>query len=55
MDQEELVRRFTYHAPKGDQAEKYGFIREAGRGMAALLVKLCPSQKQGVEWRKVKK
>ena len=33
-----LENWFTYHAPKGDQAERYGRIREAAKAFAGVLV-----------------
>lgn len=33
---------FTHHAPKGDQAGRYGEIRNAGRAFADLVNALCP-------------
>lgn len=38
----QIDRAFTYHAPKGDQAERYGAIREAARAFAMLLAELTP-------------
>jgi hypothetical protein len=27
QQERDIVKRFTYHAPKGDQAQRYGFMR----------------------------
>jgi hypothetical protein len=35
MTDAELVNYFTYHAPKGDQPERYVRIREAAAGFRA--------------------
>jgi hypothetical protein len=41
-DTADLENRFTYHAPKGDQADRYGAIRELGLGLANRLHDYCP-------------
>ena len=46
MDEKELDKRFTYHAPKGDQPERYVSIRNNGRVLAELLDKLCPESRE---------
>jgi hypothetical protein len=38
---DELFTRFSYHAPKGDQAERYGRIRDLGRQFAELVDSEC--------------
>jgi len=43
----EITHLFTYHAPKGDQPERYASIRSAGGAFAALVAELtpvCPDQ-----------
>jgi hypothetical protein len=47
----EVLRRrvendFTYHPPKGDQVERYGFIRAAGLNAARTLVEHCPPSRE---------
>lgn len=37
-----LENIFTYHAPKGDQTERYIKLREKAREYAELVVELCP-------------
>lgn len=37
---------FTYHAPKGDQAVRYGTIREAAKILAELLDDNCPPSRE---------
>jgi hypothetical protein len=40
---ESLANRFSYHAPHGDQAARYERLRAEARGLATLIVTLCPS------------
>lgn len=43
----DLDKLFTYHAPKGDQAERYGRLRAAAKAYAeqiAALTPECPEQ-----------
>lgn len=42
IHQHELDNWFTYHAPQGDQAERYGKLRAAGKAFAEEIVKLTP-------------
>ena len=37
MDLNEIDKRFTYHAPKAGQPERYADIRRYAHGMALLL------------------
>jgi hypothetical protein len=39
---DQLARRFTYHPPKGDQAERYSRIREQIFATATVCVELTP-------------
>lgn len=41
-----LANSFTYHAPHGDQAERYGIIREAGKTFARLICHLSPPSRE---------
>ena len=43
---EDLLNRFSYHAPKGDQIERYQKIRDAGLQLATLIVGECPSSRE---------
>ena len=43
---EELQNRFTYHAPKGDQAERYGRIRNSALTLAILISNLTPESRE---------
>jgi len=44
--QEQIEKAFTYHAPKGTQAERYVAIRNAAKTYAELLVHLCPESRE---------
>ena len=33
----DVERIFTYHPPKGDQAERYVLLRDAAKGLALLI------------------
>lgn len=39
---EQLENRYTYHAPKGDQVDRYAKIREAHLALAKLIRDLTP-------------
>ena len=43
---EELKNRFTYHAPQGDQAQKYETIRDYAHQFAFDLCDLCPESRE---------
>lgn len=42
----EIEKRFTYHAPHGDQAEKYTRLRTAGKALAYTIVELTPDSRE---------
>ena len=44
--QEELDTRFTYHAPKAGQSEKYTKIRDKAAELATLINELCPESRE---------
>ncbi len=46
MDPYPLDNNFTYHAPKGDQAERYEAIRSKAKELAALVLEDCPSSRE---------
>lgn len=46
LSAEELDRRFTDHAPKGDQAARYERIRDLARIMAESLNADCPTSRE---------
>ena len=37
---------YTYHAPKGDQQERYEDIREKARELAELIERGCPDSRE---------
>lgn len=43
---ERVKNDFTYHAPTGDQPKRYEKIRETAKGLAVLLVELCPDRRE---------
>jgi hypothetical protein len=46
LTDDELQARFTYHAPKDGQPERYQRIRDAGRQLAVLLDAECPESRE---------
>lgn len=42
----EIEKRFTYHAPKEDQPERYTAIREAVKALAYLIVEKTPTSRE---------
>lgn len=46
MNEEELIIRFTYHPPTGDQPEKYNQLRKAALDFAKLIVELTPAGRE---------
>ena len=46
MTEQDLKNRFTYHAPKGDQAERYGQLREAALVFAQFACTLTPESRE---------
>jgi hypothetical protein len=42
-EQKEIIDNlFTYHPPKGDQVERYGKLREAGKALAEVIIECTP-------------
>lgn len=41
MTREQIEKRFTYHPPQGDQAQKYQEIRDTAKSFALRLRELC--------------
>jgi len=39
---EQIENWFVYHAPKGDQVERYGRIRRAAKSFAIVIDECCP-------------
>ncbi len=46
MDAQDLKKRFTYHAPKGDQPEKYEYLRGAALEMSKMINETCPDSRE---------
>jgi hypothetical protein len=46
MDEKDLDNRFTYHAPKGDQALRYEMIRDSARNFAEHIDGRCPDSRE---------
>lgn len=46
IEQSDLKNRFTYHAPKGHQPERYEALRERAKELAELIVRLCPHSRE---------
>ena len=43
---EDVKHRFTYHAPFGEQPQKYSTIRANGLAFAEGLVAMCPESRE---------
>lgn len=47
---EELIKRvnndFVYHAPHGDQIERYAALREAGKFLAIMIIDCTPISRE---------
>jgi hypothetical protein len=43
---ERIERDFTYHPPKGDQAERYVRIRDKAKELALLIVEVTPASRE---------
>ena len=46
IDSAELTKRFTYHAPKGDQAERYADLRDRAHNLANAIVNFTPASRE---------
>lgn len=46
LDHAELRKRFTYHPPVGDQAERYESIREGAKAFAEGVLRLTPESRE---------
>jgi len=42
----DLANRFTYHPPKGDQADRYVAIRERAHDLAEFIDESCPDSRE---------
>ena len=46
MDKNDIENIFTYHAPFGDQAERYVKIRETAKELALVIMENCPDSRE---------
>lgn len=46
MDNETIERNFTYHAPKGDQQQRFVLLRNTGNELAKLIQVTCPESRE---------
>lgn len=46
MQSDELITRFTYHAPNGDQPARYAAVREAALDFGRMLNGFCPDSRE---------
>jgi len=46
MEEIELIKRFTYHAPKNDQASRYEQIRKNTHSLAEMYDILAPDSRE---------
>lgn len=46
MAPDELTKRFTYHAPKGDQPGRYEKLRQATKALAERFDAMCPDSRE---------
>lgn len=42
----DLEKKFTYHAPKGDQVERYQIIRDRAKELAYLVLENTPPSRE---------
>jgi hypothetical protein len=46
VDGVRLAKDFVYHAPFGDQAARYGVLREAAKDLAEIIMGQCPPSRE---------
>lgn len=46
MKTEEIDNVFQYHAPKGDQTERYETLRGTAKSFALQIEKMCPDSRE---------
>lgn len=46
MEQKDLEKRFTYHAPKNDQPARYQMIRQEALALAYSIDNACPDGRE---------
>lgn len=42
----DINNTFSYHAPKGDQAERYAVIRDTAKELAHIIEEKCPDSRE---------
>lgn len=45
-DNTKINKAFVYHAPKGDQAERYQLIRDRAKDLALCMSELAPASRE---------
>ena len=43
---DEIENRFTFHAPHGDQSDRYDKLRTAGKALAYIIVEHTPESRE---------
>jgi len=46
ISEQDIYNRFTYHAPTGDQPEKYVRLRAHAKELAMLILYNCPDSRE---------
>lgn len=46
MTKEQLENSFTYHAPKGDQQERYVLLRDSAKKLGELILATVPESRE---------
>ena len=46
QERREIENRFTYHAPFGDQTERYARLRDKAKEFAILICESCPESRE---------
>jgi hypothetical protein len=46
LDQERVLRDFSYHPPKADQVPRYTALRDEGKAMAKMILDYCPTSRE---------
>jgi hypothetical protein len=46
VEDKEMQVRFTYHAPKGEQPQKYEDLRAKAKELAVLVMRLTPESRE---------
>jgi hypothetical protein len=46
LSDQEIENRFTYHAPQGDQPQRYEQLRAKAKELALLIRDLCPDSRE---------